>query len=32
MAFLDADFDVVDSPELSDAVRRLAERFGRAAG
>jgi len=32
LVFLDADFEVVDSPELADAVRRLAERCARAAG
>jgi predicted DNA-binding transcriptional regulator YafY len=32
LVFLDADFEVVDSPELADAVRRLAERFARAVG
>lgn len=32
LVFLDADFAVEDSPELAAAVRRLADRFGRAAG
>jgi predicted DNA-binding transcriptional regulator YafY len=32
LVFLDADFEVVDSPELSAAVRALADRFRRAAG
>lgn len=30
LGVLDADFEVVDSPELADAVRRLAERYARA--
>jgi len=29
---LDADFEVVDSPELAEAVERLATRYTRAAG
>jgi predicted DNA-binding transcriptional regulator YafY len=29
---LDADFDVVDSPELAAAVRRIARRYARATG
>ena len=32
LVFLDLDFEVVDSPELSAALRRLADRFARAAG
>jgi hypothetical protein len=28
---LDADFEVVDSPELAVAVRRIADRYARAA-
>ena len=31
LVFLDADFEIVDSPELAGAVRRLARRFTRAA-
>lgn len=30
LVFLDADFEVVDAPELADAVRTLAARFARA--
>jgi hypothetical protein len=30
LGVLDADFDVVDSPELAAAVRRVADRYGRA--
>ena len=29
---LDADFEVEDSPDLADAVRRICERYARAAG
>ena len=29
---LDADFEVEDSPDLADAVRRISERYARAAG
>ena len=32
IGILDADFEVVDSPELADAVERLASRYARAAG
>ncbi len=32
IGILDADFEVVDSPELADAVERLATRYTRAAG
>jgi len=32
LVFLDAEFEVVDSPELAAAVRRLGERLARAAG
>jgi predicted DNA-binding transcriptional regulator YafY len=32
LVFLDADFEVVDSPELAAAVRALSARFARAAG
>jgi predicted DNA-binding transcriptional regulator YafY len=32
LGVLDADFTVVDSPELSAAVQRLAARYGRAVG
>jgi predicted DNA-binding transcriptional regulator YafY len=32
LGMLDADFEVVDSPELADALRTLAERYRRAAG
>ncbi len=32
LGVLDADFEVDDSPELADAVRRTAERYARAAG
>jgi hypothetical protein len=28
---LDADFEVVDSPELAEAVERLASRYARAS-
>jgi hypothetical protein len=31
LGMLDADFEIVDSPELSDALRALAGRFQRAA-
>ena len=31
LVFLDADFEVVDAPELADAVRTLSARFARAA-
>jgi predicted DNA-binding transcriptional regulator YafY len=31
LGMLDADFEIVDSPELIDALRRLAERYRRAA-
>jgi predicted DNA-binding transcriptional regulator YafY len=30
LGMLDTDFEVVDSPELVDALRKLAERYGRA--
>ncbi|HLU74975.1 MAG TPA: YafY family protein [Nonomuraea sp.] len=30
VGFLDVDFEVLDPPELAEAVRRLAERYGRA--
>jgi hypothetical protein len=30
LGLLDADFEVVDSPELVEALRMLAERFRRA--
>jgi len=30
LGLLDADFEVVDSPELVDALRTLAERYRRA--
>jgi predicted DNA-binding transcriptional regulator YafY len=32
LGMLDKDFEVVDAPELVDALRRLAERYQRAAG
>ncbi len=32
IGFLGLDFEVVDPPELAEAVRRLAERYGRAVG
>jgi predicted DNA-binding transcriptional regulator YafY len=32
LGVLDADFEVVDSPELAAAVRRIADRYARAAG
>jgi len=32
LGMLDADFEVVDSPELADALRRIAGRYQRAAG
>lgn len=32
LGMLDADFEVVDAPELVEQVQRLAERYGRAAG
>ncbi|HEY2273559.1 MAG TPA: transcriptional regulator [Jatrophihabitantaceae bacterium] len=32
LGVLDTDFDVVDSPELSAAVSRIAQRYARAAG
>ena len=32
LGVLDADFEVEDSPELADAVRRVSERYARAAG
>ncbi len=32
LGVLDADFEVVDSPELTEAVARLAQRYVRAAG
>ena len=32
IGILDADFEVVDSPELAEAVERLASRYTRAAG
>ncbi len=32
LVFLDADFEIEQSPELADAVRRLADRFARAVG
>jgi predicted DNA-binding transcriptional regulator YafY len=32
LGMLDADFEIVDSPELADALRTLAERYQRAAG
>jgi predicted DNA-binding transcriptional regulator YafY len=32
LGILDADFEVVDSPELAEAVERLAARYSRAAG
>jgi predicted DNA-binding transcriptional regulator YafY len=32
LGVLDADFRVVDSPELADAVRRIGARYARAAG
>ena len=32
LGVLDADFEVEDSPELADAVRRIAERYARATG
>jgi len=32
LGMLDVEFEVVDSPELSEALREVAERFVRAAG
>ncbi|MEP6815556.1 MAG: WYL domain-containing protein, partial [Marmoricola sp.] len=32
LGVLEADFEVVDSPDLSDAVRRVSERYARAVG
>ena len=32
LGVLEADFEVVDSPEVGEAVRRLGERYARAAG
>jgi hypothetical protein len=32
LGLLDADFTVADSPELVDALRRLARRYQRAIG
>lgn len=32
LGMLDADFEIVDSPELVEALRHLAERYRRAAG
>ncbi len=32
VGLLGVDFEVLDPPELADAVRRLAERYGRAVG
>jgi len=32
LGVLDADFEIVDSPELAAAVRRVADRYARAAG
>jgi len=32
LGMLDADFEIVDSPELADALRQIAERYLRAAG
>jgi predicted DNA-binding transcriptional regulator YafY len=32
LGLLDADFEIVDSPELADALRELAARYQRAAG
>jgi predicted DNA-binding transcriptional regulator YafY len=32
LGVLDADFEIVDSPELAAAVRRIADRYARAAG
>ena len=32
LGVLDADFEVLDSPELAAAVRRIADRYARAAG
>ncbi len=31
LGMLDADFEVIDSPELADALRRIADRYRRAA-
>ena len=31
LGLLDADFEIVDSPELADALRALAARYQRAA-
>jgi predicted DNA-binding transcriptional regulator YafY len=31
LGMLDADFDVIDSPELADALRQIADRYQRAA-
>jgi hypothetical protein len=30
LGVMDADFEIVDSPELAEAVRRLAQRYARA--
>ncbi|HEY0688295.1 MAG TPA: hypothetical protein VGD71_04575, partial [Kribbella sp.] len=32
LGLLDADFEVQDAPELADEVRRLGDRYHRAAG
>jgi predicted DNA-binding transcriptional regulator YafY len=32
LGLLDADFEIVDAPELTDALSRIAQRFQRAAG
>ena len=32
LGVLEADFEVVDSPELAAAVRRIADRYARATG
>ena len=32
LGVLDADFEVEDSPELAEAVERMAARYARAAG
>ena len=32
LGVLDADFEVIDSPDLAAAVRRIADRYARAAG
>jgi hypothetical protein len=31
LGLLDADFDIIDAPELADALRTLAARYHRAA-